>query len=365
MLRNFAYVKKFDWMLFGAPMLLSAIGLIVLYSTSLSGTATGGDFSNFWKQAAFLGTGVLLVLALPAFNYRQLSGMARLCYVVALALLAAVLLFGETIRGTTGWFRIGGLGFQPVEAVKFLLIVFLARFFSDYARDVGGLRTVAGSGVAVMLLFLLVVLQPDFGSAFLLLLTWGAMLLLAGVRRTHLAVLGAICLLTAIIAWSFILKPYQKDRIAVFWDPARDPLGQGYNVTQSVIAIGSGGLFGRGLGSGSQSQLRFLPERQTDFIFAVLAEELGYLGVLLVCALFATLVYRMYRLAAGSRDDFTLFLTLGIATSIAVEAFVNIGGNLRLMPVTGVTLPFVSYGGSSLLVKFLMIGMLEAVVVRR
>lgn len=364
MLRSFVYLKKFDWFLFGAAMLLAGIGLIVLYSTSLGTAPTGGDFSNFWKQCVYVAVGAGVALVLPSFNYRQLSGLSKLFYVLSLVMLIAVLLFGTTVRGTTGWFRIGGFGIQPVEAVKFFLIVYLARFFSDYARD-GGLRSIIGSGLAVMAVFILVILQPDFGSAFLLLVTWGAMLLMAGVRRTHLVVMALVCVLTALVAWTFILKPYQKDRVAVFWDPSRDPLGKGYNVTQSVIAIGSGGLMGKGLGSGSQSQLRFLPERQTDFIFAVIAEELGFVGILLVCGLFGALFFRSYQLASGSRDDFSLFLTIGLVVSIAAEAFVNIGGNLRLIPVTGVTLPFISYGGSSLLVKFVMIGVLESIAVRR
>ncbi len=361
-----SYVKKFDWILFGCCAILTAFGLAAIYSTSLGGQGSGGaDFGNFWKQVIFVGAGLVLAFAIPAFNYRQLAGLSRVLYVLAIVMLVAVLLFGQTIRGARSWFGFGGFGVQPVEIVKIILIVYLAKFFSDYARHPGGLKQIVGSGTSLAGVLLLVLLQPDFGSAFLLLAMWGSLLLISGMRRTHLVVIALLCVATAALSWAFVLKPYQKDRIAVFWDPSRDPSGKGYNVTQSIIAIGSGGFAGKGLGFGSQSQLRFLPERQTDFIFAVIAEELGFLGVLFLVSLFAVFFYRGYRLAATGRDDFTVFLVLGLMVSIAVEAFVNVGGNLRLLPVTGVTLPFVSYGGSSILAKYAMVGILESVAVRR
>jgi rod shape determining protein RodA len=360
----FSFVKKFDWVLFGSAVILTTFGLAAIYSTSL-GAQGGGDFGNFWKQASFVAAGLLVAMAAAAFNYRQLAGLSRALYALAIALLVAVLFFGQTIRGARSWFGVGGLGVQPVEIVKIILIIYLAKFFSDYARHPGGLKQIAGSGSALAVALLLVLLQPDLGSAFLLLAIWGSLLLISGIRRTHLIVIAVLCVATAVLSWAFVLKPYQKDRIAVFWDPARDPSGKGYNVTQSIIAIGSGGFAGKGLGFGSQSQLRFLPERQTDFIFAVIAEELGFLGVVFVASLFAVFFYRGYKLARASHDDFTMFLVLGLMISIGVEAFVNIGGNLRLLPVTGVTLPFVSYGGSSILAKYAMVGILESVAVRR
>jgi len=365
MLGNVSYIKKFDWVLFGAGAILAVFGLAAIYSTSLGGQGTAGDFGNFWKQACFVAAGLVLALVVPAFNYRQLAGLSRFLYGAAIALLVSVLLFGQTIRGARSWFGFGGFGVQPVEIVKIILIVYLAKFFSDYARHPAGLKRIVGSGSALAVALLLVLLQPDLGSALLLLAIWGSLLLISGIRRPHLIVIALLCVVTAVVAWTFVLKPYQKDRVAVFWDPSRDPSGKGYNVTQSIIAIGSGGLAGKGLGFGSQSQLRFLPERQTDFIFAVIAEELGFLGVLLLVSLFAVIFYRGFRLAKSSRDDFTMFLVLGLMVSIAIEAFVNIGGNLRLLPVTGVTLPFVSYGGSSILAKYAMIGILESVAVRR
>jgi rod shape determining protein RodA len=358
----FSHLRKFDWYILGASLGLTAFGLASLYSTTLGGA---GDAGLFWRQLVFSGLGLSVVFVLSFFNYRQLSGAARPLYVLALALLVAVLLFGSTIRGTRGWFSVFGLGLQPVELVKIILVVYLARFMSDYARDPVGLRRIVGSGLALAGVFTLVLLQPDLGSATLLLIVWGAMLLISGIRRRHLLIMAGLGLTVVACAWLFLLSPYQKDRVNTFLNPASDPLGSGYNVTQSVIAIGSGGLVGKGLGFGSQSQLRFLPERQTDFIFAVIAEELGFLGVLVVLALFALIFWRAYVLAVHSRSDFATFLVLGLSVSLAAEMFVNVGADLQLMPVTGVTLPFVSYGGSSLLAKFTMIGLLESIAVRR
>jgi len=313
----------------------------------------------------FVGIGVGMTFVLAFFDYRQLSGLSKAAYVACILLLGSVLLFGNEVRGARSWFGVGGFGIQPVEIVKVLLVVYMAKFFSDYARDPGGLKQIFGSGSALMAVLMLVLLQPDFGSGFLLAATWGALLLVSGIRRSHFIVILLIGVVTAGIAWSFLLKPYQRDRITAFADPGSDPQGKGYNVAQAMIAIGSGGFAGKGLGFGSQSQLRFLPERQTDFIFAVIAEELGFLGVAFMLGMFGIFFWRGYVLAATSRDDFTMFLVLGLCISIAVEVVVNLGGNLRLLPVTGVTLPFVSYGGSSVLAKFAIVGILQSVAVRR
>jgi len=359
------YLRKFDWLMLGSVLGLTSVGLAVIYSTSLGADGGQADLGNFWKQVAFAGAGIASVFFISALHYRQLFVLSRLMYAGAIVMLVAVLLFGQSVRGAKSWFGFGSFGVQPVELVKICLVVYLAKFFSDYARHPAGLKQIVGSGGAVVAVLVLVLMQPDLGSALLLAAVWGVLLLISGIRRSHLTVIVLVAVTSAALAWMFVLKPYQKERIAVFWDPARDPMGEGYNVTQSLVAIGSGGLTGKGLGSGSQSQLRFLPERQNDFIFAVIAEELGFLGVTTLLGLFAVLFYRGYRLAARAHDDFTVFLTIGLVVSIAIEVLVNVGGNLRLMPVTGVTLPFVSYGGSSLIVKYLMVGILQSVAVRQ
>ncbi len=363
-------IAKYDWILLGSVVLLVVFGLTALYSTSLAGFAAPGaatiepDFGNFWKQFWFATVGLMLALLIPAFEYRSLTKVSRLLMFFSGALLVAVLLFGSTVRGTTGWFGIAGFGVQPAEIVKLFLVVFLAKYFSDYAGKERGLKHILVSGAFTAPLVILIMLQPDFGSALLLMAIWGSLVLVSGVQRTHLLIMAGVVAAAAIFAWFVILQPYQKDRITSFLDPESDPLGRGYNVTQSIIAIGSGGWIGKGMGYGSQSQLRFLPERQTDFIFAVIAEELGFLGVLFLCGLFAVVFWRCYLLTRQARDDFSLYLVLGLTAAIAIEVFVNLGGNLRLLPVTGVTLPFVSYGGSSLLVKFAMLGVIQSVAVK-
>jgi rod shape determining protein RodA len=358
-----SHLRKFDWILFGAATGLTVFGLSALYSTSLAGATP--DLGLFWRQLAFAGLGLVAALVVSLFNYRLLAGSSKALYVLALVMLASVLLLGDTVRGTRGWFNIFGFGIQPVEMVKILLVVYLARFMGDYARDPLGWPRIIRSGLALSGIIVLVLLQPDFGSAVLLMAVWGALLLIAGIQRRHLLIIGTVGLMALAITWLFLLQDFQKARIFAFADPNYEPLGRGYNVTQSVIAVGSGEIFGKGLGFGSQSQLRFLPERQTDFIFSTIAEELGFVGVFVLLGLFGTVFWRAYRLAAAAPSDFAVFLVLGLTVSIAVEMLVNVGAAMRLLPLTGVTLPFVSYGGSSLIAKFTMIGLLESVAVRR
>ncbi len=210
----------------------------------------------------------------------------------------------------------------------------------------------------------LVLFQPDLGSALLLLGMWGAVVLFAGIKKRYLLALAVCAAAAGWLAWTVLFADYQRARILTFLDPSTDPLGQGYNVTQAIIAVGSGGLFGRGLGFGSQSQLKFLPESQTDFIFAVIAEELGFIGVSLVIGAFFMLFFRLERLAARTEDDFTSFLLLAIGSVLFLQFCVNAGMNLGLLPVTGVGLPLVSYGGSSLIFTLLMLGVAESVAIR-
>lgn len=359
------YLRRFDWFLLGSVMLLNLIGLAVLYSTSLASVpGSAADLGNFWKQLTFSGLGLLACLAVAAINYRVLGVLARPLYFLAITLLVLVLFFGSAQRGATGWFRLGPFSLQPVEIVKLFLVVFLARFFSVTARDLGGWRRIVGSGGSFALVFGLVMAQPDLGSGLLLLIVWAVMLLVSGVKRRQLVLLAVLGIVVAVGSWMFVLKPYQKDRLTVFLNPGTDPRGSGYNIRQSIIAVGSGGFFGKGLGFGSQSQLRFLPERQTDFIFSVIAEELGMVGVIVIIALFGVVLWRIWLRARRAKDDFTIFLIVGIAAAIMAEVSVNIGGALSLLPLTGVTLPFISYGGSSLVMKYAMIGVVEAVAAR-
>ncbi len=357
-----SYWRQFDWPLFVAVFALIAMGLAAIYSVALSQEST--NFLFVKKQLVALALGVLVFGVLAFSNYRFLRSYSLVLYVFAILLLVAVLFFGATLRGTTGWFTLFGFSFQPVELVKFILVIVLARYFAERARRRIGIREIIESGIIALVPASLVLLQPDLGSAMVLVVAWALMLLVTGVKKSHLIALAAIAVLVAGLGWFFVLADYQKERLVTFVDPASDPLDQGYNVTQAMIAIGSGQWFGRGLGFGSQSQLKFLPAAQTDFIFAVIAEELGFLGVMLVLVAFGLLFFRIWRLAKLAMDDFTTYILLGFGFVLLFEFVVNVGMNLGLMPVTGIALPLVSYGGSSLLVTLAMLGIIESIALR-
>ncbi len=340
---------------------LVIFGLTALYSVSLS--LGGNSFLNFQKQLIFFLIGLILLLLVSFIDYRIFKALSRLIYLLAAVLLAAVLFFGQTIRGTTGWFDFGFFNLQPIEFAKLALIIFLARYFSD-RRETYVLRHLLMTGLAAVGLIVLVLGQPDLGSALVLLLLWLGLLLILGAKRLHLLSSVLLICVLSVMAWFLVLQDYQKDRLTTFLNPAADPLGVGYNIKQSIIAIGSGRFWGQGLSFGSQSQLKFLPESQTDFIFAVIAEELGLLGVVLILVLWAGLFYRLIKAARQASDDFGSILIMGLVVLLAIQVFVNIGANLGLVPVTGIALPLVSYGGSGLITFLFMIGLAQSVIIR-
>lgn len=346
----------------GATFILVAFGLSAIYSVALS--VEGGSFIFFQKQllAAAVGLGLIFVLSLS--NYRLFRNWTTLIYFLGLSALIGVLFFGTTVRGTTGWFSLFGFSVQPVEFMKLALILTLTKYFGEKARRRPGWREILTSGLYTGVPTVLVLLQPDFGSAAILALIWLVYLFFSGLRFWQAAVLAVAAAAVGLLSWFFLFVEYQRERILIFLDPSRDPLGRGYNVLQAIIAIGSGQLFGRGLGFGSQSQLKFLPESQTDFVFAVIAEELGFIGVLLVLGAFCLLFSRLFRLIKGSHDNYTTYLLLGSGAVLFIQFFVNIAMNLGLLPVAGITLPFMSYGGSSLLTMMALVGLLQSVAVR-
>lgn len=354
--------RKFDFVIFFAALLLTVIGLSAIWSVALSRDPP--DFGNLRKQVIALAIGLAIFALLARTNYAQLRRMTQTIGYGSVLLLLAVLVFGTTIRGTRGWFDFGGFSLQPVELVKIALPILLAKHFSDHAFR-ADFKTLLKGFAPVAIILLLVLLQPDLGSALLLLLVYGALVLLSGISRKAILGFAAIGLMAASLIWSFALAPYQKERVQTFLNPARDPLGRGYNLAQSIIAVGSGGWLGRGLGAGTQSQLRFLPESQTDFLFAVIAEELGFLAVAVVLILYLTILFRAIRLARATRDNFTAYLVLGAALTLGIQAAANMSMNVGLLPVAGMTLPFLSYGGSSLIASFALLGLIESVAIHR
>lgn len=353
--------KRYDWGVLGAVLVLMAFGILAIYSVDLS-RSTGG-FWNFQKQTMFACLGVLVMLVAPLFNWRLIQYQSRWIYLVSLALLVGVLFFGSTINGARGWFNLGGISFQPVELAKIALIIALAKYFSNqgYIPDWG----ITIKGFVLLLVYMIpVVMQPDMGGASILAAIWLGTLLLMKLPKRIIITLGISALAVAAIGWSFVLKDYQKDRLLTFLDPGRDPRGRGYNITQSIVAVGAGGAFGRGLGGGSQSQLHFLPEAHTDFIFAVVSEELGFIAGTIIIGCYVFLIYRLTRIAHGLRDNFSLFFIAGTQILIGTQAIINIGMNIGVLPVTGLPLPLVSYGGSSLLSICLLLGIIQSIKVR-
>jgi len=345
-------LKNIDYLLFFTIIIILALSLSVLYSLQFN-----TEVSNlvFRKQVVFSIIGILLFFIFSKINYKVYFTYSKFIYIIGIISLLLVLFLGTEVKGTTGWVNIGSIGIQPVEFVKIALIIYLAKFFSENGDKFKLFRYILISGLMVLSYVILVILQPDLGSALVLLGIWTIMLLFTGIQKKHFIYLFSSAVVIITYSWFFIFKTYQKDRILTFFDPTSDPLGSGYNVTQSIIAVGSGQLFGRGLALGSQSSLKFLPEPGTDFIFSVIAEDLGIFGVVLLLSLFTFLFHRLFSIMKKTEDNFASYFILGILSMLIVQVFVNIGMNMGISPVTGIPLPLVSAGGSSLIA--IMIGL--------
>jgi rod shape determining protein RodA len=364
MRRLLLFFERFDWILLIAVLTLTSIGLVIIYGIGVS--REPNNLFPFYKQLLALGIGAIAVTTLSFLDYRQLRSLSVICYLAGLVALIGVLFIGREVNGTRGWFGIGPLSFQPVEFAKITLIVYLATFFTRQGHGRLLWRVFAQSGVATFIYVGLVMLQPDFGSAMVMLGVWGFLCLFAGLPKRALIVIPTIALIAGGLLWQFGLRPYQKDRILAFTHPEQvDLRGSGYNAAQARIAIGSGGWLGKGIGEGSQARLRFLPEAGTDFIFAVVGEELGFVGITITISLFGLVLYRFVQLAQDTGDDFATLLLIGMGSVFFIHLFVNAGMNLGVVPVTGIPLPFVSSAASSLTIGYLMIGLAESVAVRR
>lgn len=356
--------KNFDWVIFGTALALALIGVVMIYSTSFKAASLIAPV-DATHQAYFL------ILALVGFalaarmDYRGWAKLTPILYVLMLVSLLALFLVGKTAQGATSWIDLGFFQFQPSEVAKVVMILVLAKYFSDNYDNMDRPRYVLTSLAYVLVPALLVLAQPDLGTALVFGAIWLIMAIIAQVRWSYFAVLFGALLAFFPIFLQFILKPYQRDRLEVFLNPTADPLSTGYNVVQSTIAVGSGQLFGRGLAAGSQSQLNFLPSQHTDFIFAVLSEKMGFVGGMIVLLLFSVLLLRGVYIASRAEDRFGVFVAVGVVTMILFHLLVNIGMNVGLMPVTGIPLPFMSYGGTSLLVSLVSVGLLESIAIRR
>lgn len=357
------YLKNFDWIIFSAVILLAAFGLMEVYSVALG--LGSHDLINFYKQLFFVSLGIVLMFIFSFVDFHFIKSFNRYLYFLGVAILIAVLLFGQTVNGTKGWFNIAGFGIQPVEFIKIILIVYLASYFSNLATKVKTVKHFFISAVSTLVLAILIIFQPDFGSSLIIVALWLIMVTVAGFNKKYFLVIALLGIILAGGAW-FSFKDYQKQRITTFLNPGQESCSRDecYNSFQAIIAVGSGGLTGKGVGFGSQSQLKFLPEAQTDFIFSVIAEEMGFLGIILVVAFFTIFYFRAFFVVKKVNNDFGIYYILGLSGLIFTHMFVNIGMNIGILPIVGLPLPFISYGGSSTLSLFIAIGVMQNIIIK-
>ena len=356
MLRHF---KKLDWILIVSALLLVGIGLLSLYSSSLG----RGDFLNFQKQLIFLRIGFFLMILFSFFDWRILRNdpyLILILYFLCCLGLLGLFFFAPEIRGVKSWYRLGPISIDPIEPTKIVLIVLLAKFFSMRHTELYRISHILLSGIYVLIPGILIFLQPDLGSVLILVALWLAILIISGIKIRAFLILVLSLLLILALSWGTILHDYQKERILSFIMPHFEPLGAGWAQNQAKIAIGSGGIFGQGLGQGSQTQHGFLPEPQTDFIFAAIAEEAGIIGVSFLLILFVILIGRILKIAITAQSNFPRLFATGFGILLVSRIFINIGMNLGILPVIGIPLPLISYGGSSLIMTFIGLGLLLA-----
>lgn len=349
-------LKRIDWILvlFIVPIILG--GLVTM--KSFSSLEYAGNF--FSKQIIWVGISFVIFLIFSFIDFRFLKRTDVLVFLflfMSLILLLLVVL-GEISHGAKSWFGFGSFSFQPVEIMKLVLVLVLAKYFSRRHVEIRDIKHIFISGFYALLPLILVLLQPDFGSAMVILFIWLGMVLVSGISKTHLFLVFISGILIFTSLWFFAFKPYQKARIYNFINPLTDVQKTGYNVFQSTIAAGSGQIIGKGLGFGTQSRLKFLPVPQSDFVFAAFAEEWGFIGSFLILLFYTLLIWRILYLASLGASNFEILFGMGIAIFFMSHILINVGMNLGIMPITGIPLPFMSYGGSHLLTEFAALGIL-------
>ncbi len=357
------FLRKLDVIVLVSTLVLLAIGLAVLYSSGIKAARVVSEIDTS-RQFLYAAAGLVVMLFFARLDYRVLRNYSMVLYILMIASLVAVDVFGATRLGATRWISIGFFQFQPSEFAKPILAIVLAHHFSRHYDHINEFKYWVGSLLYVALPLALVLAQPDLGTGMVFAAIWFAMAIVARVRWQYLAgLVGSVVVMIPLIIPR--LKPYQQQRITTFLDPTANPATTGYNVNQAIIAVGSGGWLGQGLGSGSQSQGNFLPSQHTDFIFAVLAEKLGFLGGLLMLGTFLVLFMRAFWISQMAPDKFGGLLSIGLVSMLLFHVFINVGMNLGIMPVTGIPLPLISAGGSSMIVSMFVIGVVQSVYLRR
>lgn len=348
-------IKTIDWILLGAIIPILIAGLLTMSSFS--------DANLFFnKQLIWIGVSLVIFFVLSTIDFKFLrkTQIVFSLYVLVVVLLTLLFIVGATIKGAQGWFNVGLFSIQPSELAKIVIILLLAKYFSRRHVEIKNFRHIIVSGVYAGIICVLVLLQPDFGSALMIFAIWFGMVFVSGISKKHVLFVFTMGALLIAFLWGFVLMDYQKTRIMTFIHPMEDIQGAGYNAYQSTITVGSGQLLGKGVGYGTQSRLKFLPEYQTDFIFAAFAEEWGFLGVIVLFMLYLLVLWRILKTAMSGATNFEILFGLGLSLMIVAHLIVNIGMNIGIMPVTGITIPFMSYGGSHLVVTFAALGILQS-----
>lgn len=346
-------INGIDWILFFSILPLLGAGLITMNSFV-------GENYFFDKQIIWIGISLFIFFSLSFIDFRFLkrADLLAILFLLLCGVLLFTLILGKTVKGAQSWLHFGFFSFQPSDPMKVLLVIILAKYFSRRHIEIAHIRHILVSGLYAFIPFVLVFFQPDFGSAVILFFIWLGMIMVSGVSKKHLLIVALILVISFMAFWLFIFKPYQKARILTFLHPVADIHGAGYNANQSTIAVGSGQLLGKGVGYGTQSRLKFLPEYQTDFIFAAFSEEWGFGGVLLLFTLFGIVIWRILANAMIGATNFEMLFGMGLAILFMSHFIVNAGMNMGLLPVTGIPMPFLSYGGSHLLTEFVGLGIL-------
>ncbi|MEI8224079.1 MAG: rod shape-determining protein RodA [bacterium] len=346
-------IKNIDWVLvaFMIPILLAG----VVTMSSFSGATTYFVKQSIWIGIAFLA--FFFLASIDAQVFKKTNTLVGL-FLGGIAVLLIVFVIGHTAKGATSWLSFGGFSLQPADPMKLILILVLAKYLSRRHIEIANIKHIFITGAYFFVPFLLVFFQPDLGSALIFGAIWLGIMLVSGISKKHLAVLFSIGLISFAGLWLFVLKPYQKARIENFVNPMNDIRKTGYNVYQSVIAVGSGQVLGKGVGYGTQSRLNFLPEYKTDFIFAAFAEEWGFIGAGIIIFCYGMVIWRILRIGKLGSSNFEILYTLGVAIFFMSHIIINMGMNIGIMPVTGIALPFMSYGGSHLLTEFACLGIL-------
>ncbi len=342
-----------DWVLFAATLPLLGAGLVTMNSFT-------GDSGLFVRQLIWILVSFIIFFTLSFVDFRFLrkTWVSVALFLVSCGVLASLFVIGKVSHGAVSWFHLGLFSVQPADLIKLVVIIVLAKYFSRRHIEIANIKHIIVSGLYALAIFLLVLVQPDFGSAVIIFLIWFGMLLVSGISKKHLLGMIAVGLLVFGALWGFVFKDYQKDRILNFIHPLTDIHGSGYNAYQSMVAVGSGQLWGKGVGYGTQSRLKFLPEYQSDFIYAAFAEEWGFAGTLIIFVMYGIVIWRIIRIALRGATNFEMLFGAGMAIFLVVHFLINIGMNMQLLPVTGQTLPFMSYGGSHLVTEFAGLGIL-------